>query len=84
MTVTAGLDLSIAELEEVASLICKVASDDATIVIGAPVDSEITSGELRVTLVATGLGNEIREKTTSFQKPKRTGQIDYSSILTHS
>ena len=81
MTVTAGRDLSIDELDEVASTISEVASDEAIIVVGAPIDPAITPGELRVTLVATGLDNEVRAKIeSSLRKPKRAGQIDYSPL----
>ena len=90
VTITAGLDLSIGELDEVASsicalasgdTICALASGDTTIVVGAPIDSGNTSGELRVTLLATGLGKEVRAKIeSSLRKPKRAGQIDYSPL----
>ncbi|MBT4862785.1 MAG: cell division protein FtsZ [Gammaproteobacteria bacterium] len=81
VTVTAGRDLSIDELDEVASTISEVASDEAIIVVGAPIDPAITPGELRVTLVATGLDNEVRAKIeSSLRKPKRAGQIDYSPL----
>ena len=63
VNVTAGLDLSIGELDDVGSTITNMASDDATVVVGTVIDSEMANGELRVTLVATGLGNlKVEEK----------------------
>ncbi len=63
VNVTAGLDLSIGELDDVGSTITNMASDDATVVVGTVIDSEMAAGELRVTLVATGLGNlKVAEK----------------------
>jgi len=56
VNVTAGLDLSIGEFEEVGNTIKGFASENATVVIGTVIDPEM-SGELRVTVVATGLGN---------------------------
>lgn len=56
VNVTAGLDLSIGELDDVGSMITEMASDDATVVVGTVIDSEMQAGDLRVTLVATGIG----------------------------
>jgi len=55
VNVTAGLDLSIGEFEEVGNTIKEFASSDATVVVGTVIDPEMHD-ELRVTVVATGLG----------------------------
>ena len=55
MNVTAGFDLSIGEFEEVGTAIKEFASDDATVVVGTVIEPEM-SDELRVTVVATGIG----------------------------
>ena len=55
VNVTAGEDLSIGELQEVGETIKAFASDDATVVLGTVIDPEMGSA-LRVTVVATGLG----------------------------
>ena len=55
VNVTAGMDLAIGEFEEVGNVVRQFASDDATVVVGTVIDPEL-SGELRVTVVATGLG----------------------------
>jgi len=55
VNITAGLDMSIGEFEEVGNTIKEFASDDATVVVGTVIDPDITD-ELRVTVVATGLG----------------------------
>jgi cell division protein FtsZ len=55
VNVTAGMDLSIGEFEEVGNTIKEFASDDATVVVGTVIDPEM-SDEIRVTVVATGLG----------------------------
>jgi len=55
VNVTAGLDLSIGEFDEVCSTVKEFASDDATVVVGTVIDPEM-SDELRVTVVATGIG----------------------------
>lgn len=55
VNVTAGLDMAIGEFEEVGNTIKGFASDNATVVVGTVIDPEM-SDELRVTVVATGLG----------------------------
>jgi cell division protein FtsZ len=55
VNITAGLDLSIGEFEEVGNTVKQFAADDATVVVGTVIDPAL-EGELRVTVVATGLG----------------------------
>ena len=55
VNVTAGLDLSIGEFEEVGNTVKQFAADDATVVVGTVIEPSM-EGELRVTVVATGLG----------------------------
>lgn len=57
VNVTAGMDLSISEFEEVGDAVKGFTSDNATVIVGTVIDPEM-SDELRVTLVATGLGGE--------------------------
>src|ERR1700733_14452321 len=58
VNVTAGMDLSIGEFQEVGNVIKQFASDDATVVVGTVIDPEMTS-QIRVTVVATGLGKPV-------------------------
>lgn len=55
VNITAGLDLGLAEFDEIGQIVSEFASDSATIVIGTAIDTEM-SDEIRVTVVATGLG----------------------------
>lgn len=57
VNITAGLDMTIGEFEEVGNTVKEFASEDATVVVGTVIDPEMTD-ELRVTVVATGLGSE--------------------------
>ena len=54
VNVTAGMDLSIGEFQEVGNIVKQFASEDATVVVGTVIDPTLTN-ELRVTVVATGL-----------------------------
>lgn len=55
VNITAGLDLSLGEFTEVGDIIEEFASDSATVVVGTVIDPEMRD-ELKVTVVATGLG----------------------------
>jgi len=59
VNITAGPDLSLGEFEEVGDTVEEFASDTATVVVGTVIDPDM-NGEIKVTVVATGLG-EIRK-----------------------
>ena len=56
VNITAGLNLAIGEFDEVGNTVKEFARDDATVVVGTVIDPEMTD-EMRVTVVATGLGD---------------------------
>ena len=55
VNITGGLDLGIGEFEDVGNTIKEFSSEDATVVIGTVIDPDM-GDEIRVTVVATGLG----------------------------
>jgi len=55
VNITAGMDMGIGEFDEVGQAIREFASDDAQVVVGTVIDPEL-GNEMRVTVVATGLG----------------------------
>ncbi|MBK1693659.1 cell division protein FtsZ [Chromatium weissei] len=55
VNITAGPNLTIGEFDEVGSTVRDFADDEATVVVGTVFDMELED-ELRVTVVATGLG----------------------------
>ena len=59
VNITAGMDISIEEFETVGNAVKSFASENATVVVGAVIDPEMVE-ELRVTVVATGIGGEAR------------------------
>jgi cell division protein FtsZ len=73
VNVTAGLDMSIGEFSEVGDIVNEYASEDATVVIGTVLDPDM-AGDLRVTMVATGIGEAqparkpVRPKVVHSQK----------------
>jgi len=84
VNVTAGTDLAIGEFQAVGDTVKECASDDATVVIGTVIEPEM-GGNIRVTVVATGLGQPLsREKTRPVrvvpaptpEAPKNWGELD--------
>ena len=74
VNITAGLDFSVGEYTAVGDVVREFASDDATVVIGTVIDHDI-SDELRVTVVATGIGTApVQEsmKVVENSRPKTT------------
>ena len=58
VNITAGLDLAIGEFDEVGNTVKEFARDDATVVVGTVIDPDMVD-EMRVTVVATGLGEDM-------------------------
>ncbi|MFN2338388.1 MAG: cell division protein FtsZ [Gammaproteobacteria bacterium] len=79
VNVTAGMDMSIGEFEEVGNTIKEFASENATVVVGTVIDPTMRD-ELRVTVVATGLGSQaLQQKETPMKLVERNkdGEVDY-------
>ncbi|MFZ1643361.1 MAG: cell division protein FtsZ [Candidatus Contendobacter sp.] len=64
VSITGGMDMSIGEFDEVGNIIRELASEDATVVVGTTIDPEMHN-ELRVTIVATGIGQGAPAKPVS-------------------
>ncbi|WNO60329.1 cell division protein FtsZ [Rheinheimera sp. MMS21-TC3] len=70
VNITAGLDISIEEFEIVGNAVKAFASENATVVVGAVIDTEMAD-ELRVTVVATGIGAERRPDISLVQSSRQ-------------
>lgn len=79
INVTGGMDMNIGEFEEVGNVVKQFASEDATVVVGTVIDPEL-EGELRVTVVATGLGAQNRNQIGKTVRPGRDGRINYNQL----
>jgi len=78
VNVTAGMDMGIGEFEEVGNTVKEFASENATVVVGTVIDPDMRD-ELRVTVVATGLGEEVKkqQERPSLVARTGTGGVDY-------
>ena len=61
INITGGLDLSLHEVNEAASMIQNEAHEDANIIFGAVIDEGLTD-EIRITVIATGFGEKEKGK----------------------
>jgi cell division protein FtsZ len=62
VNITAGADLTLGEFEDVGNIVRSFSSENATVVVGTVIDPS-SDGEVRVTVVATGIsGDAMRAK----------------------
>jgi cell division protein FtsZ len=83
VNVTAGANLSIGEFTEVGDIVEAFSGDNATVVVGTVIDPSLDE-EMRVTVVATGLGAPATPKVVVDNAPRQaprattpTGAVDY-------
>jgi len=73
VNVTAGMDLSIGEFQEVGNTVKEFASEDATVVVGTVIDPDMTD-QIRVTVVATGLGHAAAQAGSPMRIVRRSAE----------
>jgi len=87
VNITAGMDMSIGEFEEVGDVVKEFISDDATVVVGTVIDPEMKD-EMRVTVIVTGLG-DVRQrhqqqhevsKSRLMESRRLDGSLDYQQL----
>ena len=79
VNITAGLDFAIDEFEVIGNAVKAFASENATVVVGMVIDPELQD-EIRVTVVATGIGAEKKPdislvKNESVASGRDTGSV---------
>jgi cell division protein FtsZ len=82
VNVTAGMDLSIGEFQEVGATVKEFASENATVVVGTVIDPEMTD-RIRVTVVATGLGKHAAAAESPMRivrRPQGQSQPNYHTL----
>jgi cell division protein FtsZ len=82
VNVTAGSDLSIGEFDEIGNTVKEFASDDATVVVGTVIDPDMTDN-IRVTVVATGLGKPagLQQAAMRVVRPETDGKEPNYAVL---
>ncbi|HKT45827.1 MAG TPA: cell division protein FtsZ [Gaiellaceae bacterium] len=82
LSVAGGDDMTLIEVNEAAEVIRAAATEETNIIFGATVDDRLT-GQLWVTVVATGIGRGRRAARPSFAPPSIDGgdDVDVPSFL---
>ncbi|MCP3674493.1 MAG: cell division protein FtsZ [Gammaproteobacteria bacterium] len=80
VNVTANDEMGLDEFAEVGAVVKDFASEEATVVIGTVIDESLTD-EIRVTVVATGLGQESESSMrVVVENTKPDGKIDFKEL----
>ncbi len=81
VNITSGLDLTMGEFEEVGNTVKAFASDNATVVVGTVIDQNMED-QVRVTVVATGIGsdNRIKEDSPALISKPQEAELDYKVL----
>jgi cell division protein FtsZ len=76
-----GANMTLGEFQDIGAVVSEFASEDATVVMGTAID-EMLDDELRVTVVATGLGVPLSTKKPEINVvPRRNdGAVDYDRL----
>ena len=84
LSIAGGDDLTLIEVNEAAEVVRGAATEDTNIIFGATVDDRLT-GQVWVTVVATGIGRGRRPSRSAFSPPSLVddGDVDVPSFLKH-
>jgi len=74
-----GANMTLGEFQDIGAVVNGFASDDATVVMGTAIDPSLED-ELRVTVVATGLGTPVITKQPKLVKPELNGMVDFDKL----
>ena len=74
INITGGPDMTLYEVNAASTLVQEAAHEDANIIFGAVIDEETPQGEVRVTVIATGLddgrGRHARDEAPGWERPQ--------------
>src|SRR5438874_6518828 len=80
LSIAGGEDLSLLDVNDAAEVVRQAATDDTNIIFGATIDERLT-GQVWVTVVATGLGGRRRASVTAFSSAPAGDELDTPSFL---
>ena len=82
VNITGGEKVSIGEIEKVLEQIDQFAADDAMIIHGVAIDNSMEPGDLKVTIVATGLGSGKKKSNFGIDTMENKNSSSVPSINT--
>ena len=79
MNITGSKSLSLQQVSKAATIINKEAGPGAHVFLGAVIDEKLSADELRVTVIATGIGERVETQRTAEDRP-RSSRINTSFL----
>jgi cell division protein FtsZ len=76
INVTGGNDMTLFEVNEASVLIQEAAHEDANIIFGAVIDEDMLEGEMRVTVIATGLNDERARRAPAPERDRTRIEVE--------
>jgi cell division protein FtsZ len=74
INITGGVDMTLYEVNEASTLVQEAAHEDANIIFGAVIDENVPEGEVRVTVIATGLDDGRARRSRDL--PRETEELE--------
>ena len=82
INISGGADMTLYEVNEASTLVQEAAHEDANIIFGAVLDETIPEGELRVTVIATGLDDPPGDRGTRWTAPEAEQEFVPPPVVT--
>jgi cell division protein FtsZ len=79
INITSGPDLTLAEINEAASLIHEKAHEDANIIFGSVIDSNI-QGDINITVIATGFNTVAQARSIQHDRSRKAVQTSLAYL----
>lgn len=79
VNITAGEEVSLGDFSAVGDIVEEFAADNATVVVGTVIDPEMGDA-IKVTVVATGIGEPMKLVVDNPVPSKNNGEVDYGSL----
>jgi cell division protein FtsZ len=80
INITGGADMTLWEVNEASTLVQEAAHEDANIIFGAVIDEHMPPGEIRVTVIATGLEGERKGIGDRSERPAREPETESALV----
>lgn len=80
INITGGRDMTLAEVAEAACAISEAAGPEANVIFGTAIDEDLTD-EVRVTVIATGIGSDKPQKQTVAEKEVKEADGDQNALF---
>lgn len=74
--ISGGADLTMTEVNEAANVITEFIDDEAKVIFGAVTDENLKKGDIKVTVIATGFGNQPSKKRIAANDIRKINDLE--------